>query len=1160
MAIRSAPLNLLTFPQHWDQASRTLRVRFLCFPRVDPDVPLAAGEPAFADAALAFEARLVPSLARLPQSTDATAIGGAAPGSPLDQPPPEVDKAAAFQALGAALQVTPRPAGAPAPATAGWRILKPSTASWRKLVGDRRPSRFLIDEDAVACSFHDGFNGQPKAPADPPREIRWGQAMALALRTEPLARALGLIGELSVVVPDDLLANGGWLWLGLHANSDYAANAALVNLQAARIPPLAASRDLYAAALFPVDQDDFVADDAISEAMRYADGFARLVHAAQMFEESSGSGTGDGECIRIAWDDEQVATWLNRQADPDAGSPMGTLGYRVDVQDLTAGGDWHSLQRVSSIDPLSLGDLDLGAWEGERAVEVAPVRRMPKPSTDFWLPAYFATWRGGSLVLSDADLVRLQRQATQPEDDLKDMLLEREKSFEAMLAPDLALRYGHRYALRVRLADLAHGGPEASAELPALPEGDSPCTTELLFVRHRRPGAVTVTAMPTRDVPMLVLAKPLLRFPELRFAGDALADGEADRILLGKPDPNVATLVIRLEVRALAGDRVEWQPLYTQERAFPLDTLSLDLAILDVAHIADLPAPPPDGPLPIPAERQLRLVLTAMGNTDPGLFADEAARTGMTTVVPLTAAARAEAPLIALAAQPLQSFFLRTPDGGDNAPRPLELLAQDLDLGCDGLTLTVKRGRRTVLACGAALPNTPGPERAAIAFSSDADIRQRWINVLRFTVERDWSWRALAANGLIVERSAVPAGQPVAWQRVGTIAIPSSVAAAALPASDDARDPGRQMTDVIFIDAVAPRAVYGDGFPAEIDLAYRITLPFPPEISGAADPVLLENRLPIATPPRQVPALVSAGIALSPFTAAQDYSATDERERHLWLEFAEAPADPGDAYFARILAIAPDPLLVGLDAGIPTVPEPSLPLEPEWIRKIVPGQSADASGKFAMPVRLAGARDGRHFLVPLPDGLDSESPELTGMFTYEIRLGHGDDRWCMAHGRWGPPLRVAGVQHPPPPLRCEAMRNEEAVLVAAPFANPVYRGQSIQPRGPHTRLWALLYARVAQLDGNAFRNLLLLRAAMQPNDRPELRWSLASGAMQGVAIFPRADLERELASRGLPPDMPLTALATEFYTDPEVADPVGSELGSARLMRASTLVPVPDAC
>jgi len=549
-----------------------------------------------------------------------------------------------------------------------------------------------------------------------------------------------------------------------------------------------------------------------------------------------------------------------------------------------------------------------------------------------------------------------------------------------------------------------------------------------------------------------------------------------------------------------------------------------------------------------------------MGATDPGLFADEAARTGMAAIVPLTAAARAEAPLITLPVQPLLSFFLRTPGTGENAPRPLELLAQELDLGFDGLTLTMKRGHRIVLACGSALPNTPGPERASIAFSSDADIRQRWINVVRFTVERDWSWRALATNGLIVERSAVPAGQPADWQRIGTIAIPTSVAAAALPVSADAKDPGRQTTDVIFLDAVAPLAVYGHGFPAEIDLAYRISVPFPPEIGGAADPVVLENRLPVATPPRQVPALVSAGIALSPFVAAKDYSATNERERHLWLEFAEPPADPGDAYFARILAIAPDPLLVGLDAGIPTVPEPPLPLEAEWIRKIVPGQSADASGRFAMPVRLAGARDGRHFLVPLPEGLDPEAPELTGMFTYEIRVGHGDDRWCMAHGRWGSPLRVAGVQHPPPPLRCEAVRLDEAVLVAAPFANPVYRGQSIQPRGPHTRLWALLYARVAQVDGDAFRNLLLMRAAMQPNDRPELRWSLASGAMQGVAIFARADLERELAARGLPADMPLTALATEFYTDPEVADPVGSELGSARLMRASTLVPVPDAC
>ena len=50
--------------------------------------------------------------------------------------------------------------------------------------------------------------------------------------------------------------------------------------------------------------------------------------------------------------------------------------------------------------------------------------------------------------------------------------------------------------------------------------------------------------------------------------------------------------------------------------------------------------------------------------------------------------------------------------------------------------------------------------------------------------------------------------------------------------------------------------------------------------------------LPITTPPVQVPHLTSAGIALSEFRAADDYSSTDPRRRMLWLEFESPPADP----------------------------------------------------------------------------------------------------------------------------------------------------------------------------------------------------------------------------------------------------------------------------
>src|SRR5260370_4507990 len=75
-------------------------------------------------------------------------------------------------------------------------------------------------------------------------------------------------------------------------------------------------------------------------------------------------------------------------------------------------------------------------------------------------------------------------------------------------------------------------------------------------------------------------------------------------------------------------------------------------------------------------------------------------------------------------------------------------------------------------------------------------------------------------------------------------------------------------------------------------------------------------------------------------------------------------------------------------------------------------------------------------------------------------------------------LRVAGVQHPPPPLVCQAARVKSAVLVRAPYATPTFNGANLRPLVPQTDLWALLYARVRQADGAAFRNVLLAQTQL----------------------------------------------------------------------------------
>src|SRR5262249_52012415 len=173
--------------------------------------------------------------------------------------------------------------------------------------------------------LHDAHSSQPPEPEVLTDEVTWGQVMSYILRQPKLAQALGLISEATINIDDPaVFEKGGWLYVSLHADSDYAAAVPPFNaLYAARIPPLIEARSLYAAVLVPVDGTG-VADDIFREAEFYDRGFARMVHGAQIQEQ--------GDAIRLAWDDEQIAEWLNRQVQPTTEAPMGTSGYRVDVR------------------------------------------------------------------------------------------------------------------------------------------------------------------------------------------------------------------------------------------------------------------------------------------------------------------------------------------------------------------------------------------------------------------------------------------------------------------------------------------------------------------------------------------------------------------------------------------------------------------------------------------------------------------------------------------------------------------------------------------------------------------------------------------------------------------------------------------------------------
>jgi hypothetical protein len=206
----------------------------------------------------------------------------------------------------------------------------------------------------------------------------------------------------------------------------------------------------------------------------------------------------------------------------------------------------------------------------------------------------------------------------------------------------------------------------------------------------------------------------------------------------------------------------------------------------------------------------------------------------------------------------------------------------------------------------------------------------------------------------------------------------------------------------------------------------------------------------------------------------------------------------------------------------------------------------------------------------LPDNIDETSLDLFGFFTYELRVGHNEERWCTAHGRWGPPLRVTGVQHPAPPLVCQVSRTKDRIEVRAPFATPVLNGTQMRPPQPRTDLWVLLYAQVLQLDGASWRNVLLgHRRAEQIRDDESPDFPRPQTALEFAnATFLQHSVDAVLRTLGLAPDSTLSVLAVELIPEiilrkPNEAprrDPLGESLGDVRILRTSPLQPVPSVC
>ncbi len=620
-------LSLLTFPQRYDGAR--LHVRIVVVPRLsaawngDPLAPLIRDLPlvgdvttAFADANLSLEARVLSGLDRFPTSiaADETIALPTASGV-IDTARPLFEALVANQPGRFMLS-----AGAPrlaAPPAAHLGVSKYLPRSYREsfvFTGPR--AKGALTDDSYHCAMKADTKPNP-AFVPTPDTVSWGQVFAYCLRQPRLAMRLGLVREASFAVDAARFADGGWLYVDLSGDSDYAAQRdaeySFLSRYAARIPALEAGvpRVLFAAVQFPVLFDDPAVpgppaakgsyDRVFVEAADYDDGFAKIVHGVQpvsqnlLAEDADGAPPVNDIGIRLGWDDEQILIWNNRQLVPDAtvptvplvggqpqrlDAPMGVFGYRIDARPNPAT-PWRSLVRVRPRAPIGLDGIRVDAPEDsdpgmELAVEVHPMQIDGNQATGrYWLPMYTAQWNGPSLVLPDEDAAALFH--------TEDAGASLGRQYAPVGLADIPLRYGNSYQFRVRLSDVSGGGP-AEDDAP-VHEAPSPVAT-VPFLRHVLPEPVRITDLTTfppppspdpdaPDVPFfagdaITVGRPRLGYPSVVFTGkyaDPIALLQAasdrsldpdpvsrDRVAFGIPDPDVTRLRFDVEVRALQMD------------------------------------------------------------------------------------------------------------------------------------------------------------------------------------------------------------------------------------------------------------------------------------------------------------------------------------------------------------------------------------------------------------------------------------------------------------------------------------------------------------------------------------------------------------------------------------------------------------------------------
>jgi len=692
--------------------------------------------------------------------------------------------------------------------------------------------------------------------------------------------------------------------------------------------------------------------------------------------------------------------------------------------------------------------------------------------------------------------------------------------------------------------------------------------------------------------------------------------GEQVSVQIGLADPDVEKVLLKVEVETLQMDNLasdtgkeNYITLYEAYRKFDANNFDAELALqfeykdYPVLNMADLPLHPfhneeddasiiaEEGILILPTCRNIRVTIRGICagsdnywgsiSSDPELNS----RYGKTTSLKMRKDTSTEPQLFTNlnSAQLIKGIYLQpdpqplytgkmqpslTVPSGEGLPDIVERFAKELDLSTNKMTLYADKGERVQFWCSSLIRHTLSPDNSSITFAGKHELVRHWLVVTTLYINRDWTWDGLETLSFSIGRRKSLDDNPVVPEvreqkinsmplnTIGTMELRRTAPFQAIQKGDDGIV-HREYTKIIFIDVVDPLAVENKRLDT-ILLQYVITPNFKKNINYESaffqTPSLL---LPATINPHQVPKVIGSGIALSPYVTGPKYAFTEARKRYLWLEFDQAPEDERDSLFARQVAYAPDQLLSNNHPSLYEITEdPPLTLDPEYTRVIVPESAHDHPGLRAMQ-KMEKSGDERHFyLLPLPEGIHSESAELFGFYTYEFRFGHTDELWSTAQGRFGRRFRLAGLQHPAPNLLCMVNRDDKELRVTAPCAVAVNKGKNVTADPPRTAIWCLLYAQVRQADGRGYRNILLnekkllyspgrtgnkIKRYESPGEYSEelishsritlnMRLALAAEAVKYVSgTWKNSEIDSYLELYGLPADSSLSVLCVEVF-------------------------------